>query len=482
MTRVAVLLLAALAAGCVTVSPPAVEPISYAYVVVGPDGQGVARAIVSAATCPGIDIDGATLPMIVRAPAQRLAQRMGQAKASDFPVTVCERALPASAQRVVLAGRALPLPKATPSRIVVLGDTGCRLYSGPFGSLFQPCNDLAQWPFARVAAAAAATAPDLVIHVGDYHYRESACPPEMSAAGPPQGARPLGGGRSEATHRGDHASGCGGSPWGYGFDAWNADFFAPARPLLAAAPWIVVRGNHESCDRAGQGWWRTLDPRALAPRQDCNDVADDDVGDYSAPYAVPIGNGERVLVFDSSNAGNLPIPADSVAYRTYRAQLAQAFADSAPAARTFFAVHHPPLAFAANPRQRDSPYPGNTVLQATLGSLFGGVLFPPAVAAVFSGHNHAFEAVTFTTGQPPQFVFGDGGTAADEPLPDPFPPQLTPLPGAQVRDLRYTNRFGFATLDRAADGWTLTAYDVAGAPMETCTLARRQAACKPIAQ
>jgi hypothetical protein len=322
--------------------------------------------------------------------------------------------------------------------------------------MFQPCDDLAQWPFARVAAAAAAKAPDLVIHTGDYHYRESPCPPAMQ--------------------------GCEGSPWGYGFDAWNADFFAPARPLLAAAPWIVARGNHETCDRAGQGWWRTLDPRPLAPRQDCNDVADDDVGDYSAPYAVPIGLGEQVLVFDSSNAGNLPIPVDGIAYRTYRSQFEQAFAGNAPAARTYFLAHHPPLAFAANPRQRDSPYTGNAALQATLGSLFGGALFPPSVSAVFSGHIHAFEAVTFATGQPPQFVFGFGGTAADGPLPDPFPPPLTPLPGAVVRELRYANRFGFATLDRAADGWTLTAYDVAGTPMETCTLAQRQAACKPIAR
>jgi Calcineurin-like phosphoesterase len=430
--------------------------VSYAYVVLGPDAQAVARAIVTATTCPAIDVDGAARPMSARAPAQRLAQRKDQAKASDFPVTVCEYALPANAQRVTLAGGALPLPKPAPSRIVVLGDTGCRLYAGTFGSQFQLCNDPVQWPFARVAAAAAATAPDLVIHVGDYHYRESACPPAMK--------------------------GCEGSPWGYGFDPWSADFFAPARPLLAAAPWIVVRGNHESCDRAGQGWWRMLDPRPLAPRQDCNDVADDDVGDYSAPYAVPIGNGERVLVFDSSNAGNTPIPVDGVAFRTYRAQLAQAFAVSAPASTTFFAAHHPPLAFAANPRQPESPYTGNAALQATLGSLFGGALFPPTVAAVFSGHHHAFEAVTFTTGQPPQFVFGDGGTATDAPLPDPFPPQLTPLPGAVVRDLRYTIRFGFATLDRAADGWTLTAYDVAGAPMETCALAQRQAACKPIAR
>jgi len=456
MTRAhaAAALVALFVGGCATGPLSTTPPQTYAYVVLGPDGQAVARAIVSAATCPGLDVDGVATSMEVRAPARLLPKRSDQAKASDFPVTVCEYAVPPEVRRVSFGERALPLPKPAPARIVILGDTGCRLFDGPVGSAFQPCNDRTQWPFPRVAAAAAAMHPDLVIHVGDYHYRESACPTGMG--------------------------GCAGSPWGYGFDTWNADFFAPARPLLEAAPWIVVRGNHETCDRAGQGWWRALDPRPLAPRQDCNDSADDPIGDYSAPYTIPIGNDERVLVFDSANATNNPIPVDGLAYRTYRAQLAQAFATSAPPAGTYFAVHHPPLAFAANPRMPDSPYTGNAALQATAGSLFGTALFPASVAAVFSGHIHAFEAVTFTSGQPPQFVFGDGGTAADAPLPDPFPRNLTPLAGATMRDLRYTIRFGFATLDRTASGWALTAYDVAGAPMENCTLAQRQAQCTPI--
>ena len=61
---------------------------------------------------------------------------------------------------------------AHPQRIVVLGDTGCRLK----GAALQACNDPAQWPFPQLAAAAASLKPDLVIHVGDYLYRESACP------------------------------------------------------------------------------------------------------------------------------------------------------------------------------------------------------------------------------------------------------------------------------------------------------------------
>ena len=110
-------------------------------------------------------------------------------------------------------------------RIVLIGDTGCRMKASE--NAFQACNDSVKWPFAQVAQSAAALQPDLVIHVGDIHYRESPCP-----AG---------------------NAGCANSPWGYGFDAWQADLFEPAKPLLAAAPWVFVRGNHESCSRAGQG-------------------------------------------------------------------------------------------------------------------------------------------------------------------------------------------------------------------------------------
>ncbi len=73
-----------------------------------------------------------------------------------------------------------------------------------------------------------------MIHVGDYVYRETPCPEGNTT--------------------------CAGSPWGYGWDVWNADFFEPAAPLLANAPWLVVRGNHENCARAGEGWLRFLDP------------------------------------------------------------------------------------------------------------------------------------------------------------------------------------------------------------------------------
>jgi hypothetical protein len=146
-----------------------------------------------------------------------------------------------------------------------------------------------------VATAAASLRPDLVIHVGDYHYRETACP---------SGNR-----------------GCAGSPWGYGWDAWDADLFTPAQALLAAAPWIVVRGNHESCFRAGQGWWRFLDPRPLVPGRDCNDPGNDHIGDFSDPYAIPLAPDAQFIVFDSSRVGAAPLAVTDPMYKTYIAQM-----------------------------------------------------------------------------------------------------------------------------------------------------------------
>ena len=42
--------------------------------------------------------------------------------------------------------------------------------------------------------------------------------------------------------------------------AWRDDFFMPAARLMKTAPWLLVRGSHELCSRAGPGWYYLLDP------------------------------------------------------------------------------------------------------------------------------------------------------------------------------------------------------------------------------
>jgi hypothetical protein len=38
---------------------------------------------------------------------------------------------------------------------------------------------------------------------------------------------------------------CRNSPHGDNWPTWQTDFFAPGRPLLEIAPWIVARDNYE---------------------------------------------------------------------------------------------------------------------------------------------------------------------------------------------------------------------------------------------
>ncbi|RAF64861.1 serine/threonine protein phosphatase, partial [Burkholderia multivorans] len=63
------------------------------------------------------------------------------------------------------------------------------------------------------------------------------------------------------------------------------------------------RGNHEECARAGQGWFRFLDPRPYSASRSCDDPANDNDANYSEPYAVSLGGGTQVIVFDSAKVG-----------------------------------------------------------------------------------------------------------------------------------------------------------------------------------
>ena len=193
----------------------------------GPGDALEARTVTTSATCPGARLDGKSVTMTVRAKAD-----------ASFPL-VCALSVPAGAKSLVVAGQTMVLPVADPTRILVLGDTGCRIK----GTALQACNDPKAWPFAGLAKAAAAQKPDLVLHLGDYLYRESPCPANFA--------------------------GCAGSPYGDNWASWDADFFTPAAPLLAAAPWIVIRGNHEDCYRAGPGFLRLLGPTAYDPAAPC---------------------------------------------------------------------------------------------------------------------------------------------------------------------------------------------------------------------
>ncbi len=449
-------LLAALAvlAGC---AAPGRAPELSSFIVVGDDGGAVARALTSGAACPSIRLDQRDVAMTLRAPAQTIAQRRTvsapeDSKPSAFPVNICEAPIPAGTAQASVAGHPLPLPRARLDRIVVIGDTGCRLKKD---GDYQDCKRPEAYPFARIAALAAAWMPDLVVHVGDYHYRENTCPAD----------RP----------------GCAGSPWGYGWDAWDADFFTPGRALLKAAPWVMARGNHESCARGGQGYWRFLDPRPLLAGRDCNDAANDAVGDYSDPYAVPLGDGAQLVVIDTSNTTYKGLTPQDPRMAKFADMYRKMDALSHKAPYSILVNHHPILGFGAQEKKGVvSLFNGDKGLQDAFGAVDPGLL-PKGVKAVLSGHVHLWEQVSFSSAHPTQFISGFSGTAEDiVPLPETLPDGASPAPGAVVGNISsWVDGFGYMTMERAgAEQWTVKIWGTTGAVRNTCTITGSKSLCE----
>jgi hypothetical protein len=404
-------LVAALVAA-LAVSAASAAELPAPWVELGADGLLSVRAIVARdAPCPPVTSDGAAV----------LSQPRG-APDDAFPIRVCEARVPATAVRLALGGAALPALPQQVRRIVVIGDTGCRLE----GRAVQDCRDPAAWPFAAIAKAAAARRPDLVIHAGDYYYRERACP----------------------TGR----AGCAGSPFGDNWPTWRAELFDPGAPLFAAAPWVVVRGNHELCRRGGQGWVRLLDPYPAAA-----------CADQSEPYVLSFG-GLHLLVFDSADADDFKAPPDKVA--VYREQLAPVLAKLPPHA--WFLTHRPVWAMA------QGELLGMTLNATEQEALRGQV--PAVLDLVLAGHLHDFISYDFGPERPAQLVVGTGGDRllwlAKAAL------EGAEIDGIKVRRGIAVERFGYFLMERSATGWDGTFNAPDDAVLARCRLEGRALDCR----
>lgn len=369
-------------------------PLS-AWVELGPEALMIARAIVrDSASCPRLAVDSQTLEMGLRAE---------RSKDSSFPVQVCELVLPLNVHQVTLNGLSLPLPPQKLERVVVIGDTGCRIKKGFRSSevLAQACNDPEKWPFAQVAERAAALKPDLVIHVGDYHYREAPCP--------------------------DGQSGCAGSVAGDVWESWDQDFFKPAQSLLQAAPWIFVRGNHESCERAGQGFARFLSTEKMqksCPKQE-------------KPHFMNWG-GQNFITLDS---------APGVITHSQLSEL-----NTHPVKNAWLLTHQPLWYFSDQEKQS---------LRENVGSVAG-------VSLVLAGHRHLFAAMSFKDGRAPELISGNGGTMLET-----SPPRVqgASIDGTSLAQFAGVLDFGFILLEKKGESsWNLQAFDSHARKRKSCKL------------
>lgn len=414
--RALVTLLAWLVPAAAAAQPAAPAPgVVAAWSQIGTADSLLVRAVTTATECPRLSVDGVALAMGPRARPN-----------PDFPVTVCEASIARSTSAVTVDDVALPTMRRFPERIVVLGDTGCRLR----GTSLQACNDPDEWPFARIAARAAALRPDLVIHTGDFFARETPCPPGVER--------------------------CAGSPSGDNWASWTEDVFAPAAPLLAAAPWLVVRGTTEACGRASEGWFRLLDPHPRS--RGCLR--------FTEPYIASFGPWQ-IAAIDSAEADERAAPPALV--EEYTRQI-----DGLVAANFVSAwmVSHRPIWAAAS-----DDVDGAASLRAASATLQASARnLPDGIGAIFSGRYHVVQALGFGDRRPATVIVGNGGTLFDRPARTLGVGDV--IDGLPVRvAMTVEHRHGFALVERDGEGWRLTFLGVDGAPLGRCRLLRRALDC-----
>jgi hypothetical protein len=383
------------------------------WVEFGDDGMLSVRTVIAAGTpCPQVTADGGNIAA---------KKRIGPD--DRFPLDLCDAHVAATSAKITVAGKPVPSLPAMVGRIVVIGDTGCRIE----GRAAQDCKDPVAWPFRTIAERAAARHPDLVIHVGDYLYRLAACP-----AG---------------------NSGCAGSPHGDNWPTWQADFFDPAAPLLAVAPWVTVRGNHELCRRGGEGWRRLLDPHP--GEHTCSDV--------TAPYRLAVGE-ISLLMLDSADAEDFKAEPAKVA--GYAAQMKALLAD--PPAHSWLLTHRPVWALAGG------SLTGLSVNLTEEAAIRDQV--PPGLDLVIAGHLHDFAAYAFGPQRPAQLIVGTGGdTLLDL--------AEGPIVGAEIDGMPVTagygrKSFGYFVLDRAEAGWDGVFYTPDDAVIARCMVRGRDLDCR----
>ncbi len=397
-------------------SPDAGANTLAAWSQYGERGGVEARLVTDEPACPSLVADGRAVAMTERAPPS-----------AAFPIRVCVAAVPAGTRRLSGAGMELPVPVPHPRHIVVFGDTGCRLK----GPLIQACNDPTAWPFHAIAERAAQERPDLMIHLGDYLYRESPCRPGDSR--------------------------CAGTPWGDNWETWNADFFTPAAPLLRRTVWLMARGNHEECSRAGSGFTELLG----------HDVRTADCNTHENPLIVDL-DGVKVALLDDNAALDEQVALEAV--DALRRDIAAAIT-----AKADWLVTHHPFRGVSKPDPNGEPRAMKGANATLLAALTGAD--ESQLALMLAGHIHNFQIENYRGAAAPQLVVGEGGDALDQEVPR----QLAGLVsgGETVVTGLSLPGFGYVVLDRHphTQNWTITVHAVDGAVLRHCALASRRLKC-----
>ncbi len=319
----------------------------YQWVQMVANNQLSVRAILlKDESCPKVSVDNILTAMQLRAP-----------KVANFPA-VCELLVSRDTQSIKIQQRVLPTLPREVNRIAILGDTGCRINKVSV----QACNDAEAWPFRELSESITSKTPDIILHVGDYFYREAPCP--------------------------EGNKGCQGSPSGYNWDTWNADWFTPASSLFQSSVIAFSRGNHEGCSRAENGWFRFLSPWAYQKTgQACTEM--------EKPYLFKLKN-VNYIMFDSSYGEDDHTSDAQLAL--YKKAIEQLKIDKD--STNIFLTHRPMWTYN---KFQSKYYYGNLTQQIAFKNLL------PTQTLFIAGHAHYLQTLDMQTDYD-QLIIGNSGT------------------------------------------------------------------------
>jgi hypothetical protein len=228
--------------------------------------------------------------------------------------------------------------------------------------------------------------------------------------------------------------------------------------LLAAAPWVFVRGNHEDCERAGLGWLRLLGPQAFDPATPC--------AAHLAPYSIPLAAMNLVVLDDVTALEKSVVTAMVPVYRSEIASL-----DHQPTP-SWLLLHRPIWAAVTGPLGLPVGGSKTMIAAATNG-------IPSPVKLMLAGHIHTFEAINYRERNqvPPQIVAGFGGDNLD---PTPLDLKGAVFQGdsdVTVTDGISIRGFGFLLMTKNASGWAVDVYDMHGAIERRCAFQAGRVDC-----
>ena len=260
-------------------------------------------------------------------------------------------------------------------------------------------------------------------------------------------------------------------------ETWNAEFFGPGTPMLEAAPLLLIRGDHEKCERAGRGYFRFLD---AGPAGSCTDFSD--------PYAIEFDE-FRVVVMDTVQADDTSLSPD-VVIRRYAEDFEKAASLSKEG--TWLVSHRPIWALrpaaAKGVGKKDAclnqEIPDDlklddinvSVRKALAASPLRGTL-PATVDLVLTAHIHVLEVLSFTGKRPPQAVVGISGTKLLPSVSE--SPVGLMIAGEKITDALMLSEHGFLGVQpaEAERAWRADVIDVKGKAIAECRIEDKRAVC-----